>query len=272
MKYYPPQSFVMGLATIRRERSLPPGAIGEVMVHEGSHVEGPEVVLRGAISGEYLIVDVLEPLGLRSLEKLTPDMFLVQMGEAVQVGQTIAENGRRNMLAPETGVVVRIEGSQVIIQSNPTPIEVRALCSGDVQSVRGTTSVLIVSVGALVQCGWGNGKQAFTVYRNEPKEGIESLGFEGMLSQNSGVAMLLKNPIKSPKIFDIAAGQGLSGLIAPSMPSSMRDLAIQQRIPVILTEGFGEGKMSEMVYNLLSGNEGRQAAIDATEPGKWSAT
>jgi hypothetical protein len=271
MDYYLPQSFVVGYATIRRERSLPPGAIGEVMVREGAHVEGPEVVLRGAISGQYMILDALESLGLRKAEDITPEMFEARVGEAVEVGGVIAQNRRRKMLSPDTGVIVRIEGSQVILQSNPTPIEVRALCPGEVQSVRGTTSVLIVSTGALLQCGWGNGKQAFTSYQAEPSDGIESLPADGIFPQYTAVGMLLTKPILTPRVFDIAAGQGMSAIIAPSMHSNLRELAIQQKIPVILTEGFGEQKMSEMVYNLLSGSMGRQVTIDATEPGRWTA-
>ena len=46
MPYYPEHSFVVGLATVRRERSLPPGVVGsEVQVRNGDVVEAQTVLL-----------------------------------------------------------------------------------------------------------------------------------------------------------------------------------------------------------------------------------
>jgi hypothetical protein len=52
----------------------------------------------------------------------------------------------------------------------------------------------------------------------------------------------------------------------------LREVALRQKIPVILTEGFGDHRMSDLVYNLLRDNLGRPALIDATEPKRWSSS
>jgi hypothetical protein len=95
MPYYPEHTFVIGLTTIRRERRLPPGAMGsEVMVKEGLRVEAADTVLRGTAPGHYLILKALGPLGLRHADDLNEDVLHVQVGDRVGRGAIIAARGR----------------------------------------------------------------------------------------------------------------------------------------------------------------------------------
>jgi len=105
----------------------------------------------------------------------------------------------------------------------------------------------------------------------EPGEGIESLGESAIMSEFRTVALVSPRSIQSHTLFKIAADLELSALIAPSMHVDLRETALRQTIPVILTEGFGNQPMSEVVYNLLTHNSGRPALIDATEPKRWSS-
>jgi hypothetical protein len=278
MPYYPQHRFILGLTLVRRERRLPSGAIGEVMVQDHVPVEANTVVLRGAVSGEFLILNALEPLGLRRPDELTEDLFIAKSGDVVDRGQVIAQKGEgrraKTLKAPIRAVLSRIEyeSGRVILQVNPEPVEVAAMCPGMVTSVRGTNEVLIETSGALIQCAWGNGKSAYSQYRVEPEEGIESLDSNSLLQQWRGTAIIMKKPILSSKVFSIAAELEMTGIIAPSMRSDLREAALRQQLPVILTEGFGDQQMSEMVYNLLLDNQGRPALIDATEPERWSSS
>jgi hypothetical protein len=54
------------------------------------------------------------------------------------------------------------------------------------------------------------------------------------------------------------------------MAAEMVNRVLEMEIPVALTEGFGEQKMSEIVYNLLRDNTGRQIALDARAPLRFS--
>ena len=166
---------------------------------------------------------------------------------------------------------VRADKGRVILQTNPQAVSVRAMCPGEVTSVRSTGEVLIETVGALIQCAWGNGQQAFATYKLAPPEGIESLRGSSIMNDYRSSGIILSTPITSPDIFQVAAEQELVAIIAPSMHADLRETALQQTIPVILTEGFGTQQMSEIVYNLLRDNVGRPAMIDAAEPLRWSA-
>ncbi len=274
MPYYPEHSFIIGLATIRRERRLPSGAIGEVVVREHQRVEASDVVLEGSVPGDFVILSALERLGLRTPDQLTEDMFEVQVGNLVERGQILATRGKgrgaKTVKAPTDAVVARIEGGQIILQVNPRPVQIRAMCPGEITSVRGNTEVLLETVGALIQCAWGNGKRAYSTYKPEPAEGIESLKGEALLQQYRSTAIIMTRPILSTMVFNAAVEQEVVAIIAPSMHADLREAALRQTIPIVLTEGFGEQQMSEIVYNLLRDNIGRPAMIDATEPARWS--
>jgi hypothetical protein len=275
MAYYPEQTLILGMTTIRRERKLPPNAVGEVMVEEGAMIDQPSaIVLRGAIPGEFILLDALKPLGLRSADEITDEMLAAQPGEVIDPGQAILTLGKgrgaKSVLAPVQAIFARLDRDRVILQANPVPFEVQALITGQVTSVRGETSVLIETPGTLIQGAWGNGKTAYAPLSLEPEGGIESLHGDTLLQNVAGTAMVIAHSIGAPNVFAAAAQQGIAAVIAPSMSSGLREFALRQTIPIILTEGFGDMQMSEIVYNLLRGNANRAATIDATEPTRWS--
>ncbi len=277
MPYYPEHTFILGLTTIRRERRLPPGAVnGEIMVKDHHRVEAPtEVLIRGAASGAYIILDVRKPLGLRPGDEINPEMFQVQPGNVVTKGQPLAVRGQgrqaKTLKAPTDAVVARIEDGRLILQADPEWVEVTAMCPGEITSLRPPNEVLLETTGALIQCAWGNGKRVYTLFRPEPDEGIEAMKGNPLMAQYRSTAILTARPIQSSAVFSAALEQEVTAIIAPSLRSSLREAALRQTIPVILTEGFGDQRMSETVYNLLQANQGRPALIDATEPERWSA-
>jgi len=279
MPYYPTQTFIIGLTTIRRERRLPPGAYGEISVRELQRVEAQDIVMRAAMSGDYIILDVLGPLGLKSVDEFTEDMMQAPVGQTVERGQVIAQNkpgrGAKVLRAPAAAVIARIEGSQIILQLDPQPLEVYAMCPGTITSIRGDNEVLLETTGALIQCAWGNNQRTFCPYRIEPDDGLENMDDDDhalSMSEYRNGAMVLRKPIESAAVFRKAVSQELTGLIAPSMRSDLREAALRQNFPIILTEGFGELQMSDLVYNLLRDNLGRPAMLDATEPQRWSVS
>src|SRR5260221_3981086 len=276
MPYYPEQTFVIGLTTIRRERRLPPGAIGQSTPKEGQHVEAQDVVLQGALPGRYIILDAVRLLGLRRPEDLTEAMLVRQVGDTVDRGQIIARNGNgrgaKTIKAPTTAIFTAIEDGQLVLQANPEPIDIYAMCPGDITSVRGTGEILLETVGALIQCAWGNGKRAFSSYRMEPEEGIESLNPDNLTLNFRSNGIILTKSIQSQKVFTIARQNEIAAIIAPSMHADLRESALRQTIPIILTAGFGEQQMSDLLYNPLRDNLGRPAMFDATEPTRWSSS
>ncbi|MCC7207329.1 MAG: hypothetical protein IT323_08485 [Anaerolineae bacterium] len=272
--YYPQQTLVLGMATLIRERRLPPNAIGEVRISQYADVEPNTEVLRGAIPGEFILIDALKPLRLKQAEDITPDMLRVQAGEVVDTDTPILTIGSgrraRSVFSPVPAIFARLDGGQVILQVDPMPVSVLALTPGRVTAIKGENAVVIETTGALVQGAWGNGKSAFATLTLEPAGGIETLEGDSLLQEQARTAVVMRGPIRGPNVFAIAAAQSIQALIAPSMSSGLREIALRQTIPVILTEGFGELEMSEIVYNLLRGNMGRTVAVDAVEPSRWT--
>src|SRR5260221_14169022 len=64
MPYYPEQTFVIDLTTIRRQRRFAPGAEEQSTAKEGQHVQAQEVVLQGALPGRDITFDEGRCVGL----------------------------------------------------------------------------------------------------------------------------------------------------------------------------------------------------------------
>src|SRR5258708_8646998 len=126
MPYYPDHTFILGLTTIRRERRLPPSALGHATARDGSHVEAQDIVLTGSLPGDFMIVDALEPLGLKKPEQLTEEMVNVQVGATVEKGRVIAQNGKKILRAPVNALIPQAATGHTIFQPNPTHIDVKA--------------------------------------------------------------------------------------------------------------------------------------------------
>lgn len=275
MLVYPNANVIVPMATVRRERRLPPDVTtGEVLVNEGRRVDANTPVLRGVLPSSYRIISLLAPLGVKRVSELDPTWIRVAQGETTSAGDVLAQRGtgRRapRVLAPVDCIVTRIEPDRLILQVNPEEVVVNAITPGTVAAVRSKTAVQIESVGALIQCAWGNGRIGFGIYKQEPESGLQMLADETLLTTFRNQILLTTRPLTN-QILGIARQQEVAAIIAPSMPSEMRATALAAPIPIVLTEGFGAQQMSEIVYNLLRDNLGRQTSVNATEPTRWSS-
>jgi hypothetical protein len=274
MPYYPDQTFIIGLTIIRRERRLPPGAIGQSVPRQGQRVEAQDVVLQGALPGRYIILDAVHLLGLKGPEEFNESMLLRQIGDTLDRGSIIARSGparnAKQIRVTSNAIFSGIEDGQLILQANPEPIDVYAMCPGEITSVRDNGEILLETVGALIQCAWGNGKNAYCAYKLEPEGGLDSLNADSLTSNYRNSGIILTHSIQSKSVFAAAQKNEITAIVAPGMHSDLREAALRQTIPVILTAGFGEQQLSDLVYNLLRDNLGRPAMFDATEPARWS--
>jgi hypothetical protein len=276
MQFYPETNLILAMATIRRDRKLPDDvAAGEVLVGERQRVDPSEVVLRGARAGDYRILPINPRVfGVRKVEDILPEWIQVQPGAFVKKDAVLIQKGSNRrapkLVAPSDCLVTRIEPDRFILQENPIPVDVKAVYGGMVSAIRSRREIQIEAVGALIQCAWGNGKNAFALVNEEPEAGLESLADEELLTTFRGQILLLRKTLTEQTI-TLALKQEAAGIIAPSMSSELRMKAVELPIPIVLTEGFGGQKMSEIVYNLLRDNAGRQLALDAIEPKRFSA-
>lgn len=276
MAFYPETNLILAMTTVRRDRRLPDDVTaGEVLVGERSKVDPTTPVLRGNRAGAYRIVPIVPRLfGVKKLEDVLPEWTQVQTGQVIKKDAPLIQKSEQKraprLLAPVDSVVTRIEVDRIILQENPVPVEIKAIYSGLVSAIRSKREVQIEAVGALIQCAWGNGQSTFSVFSEEPAEGLQSLAQEELMTTYRGQILLTQNPLMMQTL-DIAIKQEVAGIIAPSMSSELRLKAIGMSMPIVLTEGFGGQKMSQIVYNLLRDNSGRQTALDAVEPTRFSA-
>ncbi len=272
MIYYPPLTRVLPLTTVRRERLLP--IEGEVLVGMGARVDPTDVVARAEVPGRYHILHVAEALDV------APDkaeqFIRVRPGHKVKAGQAIA--GRRASLglvpllvrAPADGVVVAVGGGRVLFESVGEPIEVHASLPGTIANVMPKFGVLVETVGALIQGVWGNGNEAFGVLKVVVKGHDEPLRAR-LIDVASHGAIVVGGSTMDQRALEQALELQVRGVIIGSLDPALVEMASSMPFPIIATEGLGKVSMTPSIFQLLSTNQGREAAISGQVQPRWGA-
>lgn len=276
MPYYPETSVIQEFTIVKRQRRLPPEAIADT-VHTVEHerVEALQMVLLGELLGDYRILDVGKALNLKQLtaEQLE-GLLLVEVGMRVDVGQELARKGRGRratvLHAPIDGVIAAIDGQRIVLQEARQTIEVIARIPGEVTQAS-ARSVTISGKGLLIQCAWGNGRHAYRAFKFLPPDGFAGLSkMDPRISEYRDAVIVSPDALNTGDLM-VAKQQEVAGVVAPSMPAALRELALDLPFLVLLTEGFGQRRPTELIYRLLEDNMGLQAAFDASLPGRWTA-
>lgn len=269
--YFPEQRHALSQGTIRRERLLPEGAVGELEVQPGERVDLRDVVARGALPSRYLILDAAAFFRARKPEQVE-SLLLVQAGDYVEEGQALAgksaERGKR-LFSPVSGQVVHTGEGRIILRELPMPIEVQASLNGQVVGTRDERGVIIETSGAVLQGVWGNNKVTIGTLRPEPEEGLENLAADVLGTNYRGVIFITRQPLTA-RALDTMERREVSGVVAPGMDALLRERAMQLQTAIMLTFGFGSSRMSQFVHSFLDGLVGKQATLDATQPDRFN--
>ncbi len=267
---YADQRHTLAWTTVRRERLLPDNSIGDVNARMGQHVNLREIVARGSIPARYVFLEAARQLRLRRAEDLE-SLLLVEVGDLVQAGQVLAgknpERGRR-VLSPVEGVVTHIGDGRIIVQATPERVDVEAGLVGQVVEVRPQRGVVIEAFGALIQGAWGNGRRMIGPLRMEPDDGLEGIFDDLIDRQYSGAVVVTRRALKETSLLSIES-QSIGGVIAPSMDATLYQQALEHPAAIILTQGFGDLRMSGHLTSILEGLVGRQTTLDAVLPDRW---
>ncbi len=264
----PNQRLIMPYTRVKREVLLPNNLIGTVLVRRGQQVDPHTIIARGNRTTQHHVVDCAEELGLRRKADLT-DLLMVKLGDVVEKDEVLAgqeiKRGKRSF-SPVAGQVVAIEDGTVIIRQTIESVELLAGMRGVVTDVRPGRGIVMESIGALLQGVWGNNRRAVGSLRLEPERGIEALQVNTLQNEWSGTIMVTRRPIKAITLLQMEQLR-IAGLIAPSMDSTLVEVALQLDQPILLTEGFGEMRMSNVVQSMITRFEKSQATLDAVQPG-----
>ncbi len=270
--YVPEQQIIAKMTAIQREILLPEEAVGRVLVAEGQTVDIREVVARGFIPDQHLILETRSLFGALKDDDLKK-LLLVKERQPVQAQQPIAgkdpRRGRR-LLAPVNGMIVYVGGGRIIMQATPQFIDLEAGVRGTVSRVYPGRGVAVETTGALVQGVWGSGKTVIATLRMEPPTGIDTIPLEALDTTYKNEIVVTTHPL-TPQSLRVAEARNFAGLVAPSMPIQLINRVAQLEKAVLLTEGFGTIPMNEMAVTALKDFDSYQAVLDAYLPRRWEA-
>jgi hypothetical protein len=267
--YYPPETRVMPLTLLRRERMLP--VPGTVLAQPGQRVEPSDVVAQVELGGQFRTFEIARLLRVppararRYLRK--------QVGDVIKAGDVIAGRsglGGRPVRSPVAGMLVEIDerNGRVAIEMTSKLIELRAYLKGVIGNVLGGHGVVVESPGALIQAAWGIGGESYGVLRVVAESANEPLRASAIDIKMHGSVVAGGGWITASAL-EQAQQLQLRGMIAGSIEGELIDAALNMPFPIILTEGVGRVPMAAPIFELIQSQEGREVSISAETRTRW---
>jgi hypothetical protein len=270
--YYPVESRITALTTIRRERLLP--TPGQVLVEVGEMVGAADVVARCQLPGEVRVIDISRALGVQ--RERAARYVRKAVGEAVKVNDLLAAHGgpfgqlRKSCRSPVDGQVAEIRGNLMLIESAATTLELRAHIKGQITSVMPNRGVMISAAGTLIQGAWGSGGEAAGVLKmliDSPQKPLRARSID--VSCHGTV--VVGGRILDDSVLEQAIDARIRGIIVGGVNAHLCPVLESLPFPVLLTEGFGDLPMSQHVFSLLQANKGFEAMLSADMETRWGA-
>lgn len=271
--YYPAQSRITALTTIRRERLLP--VPGQVLVSSGETVGPADVVARCQLPGEIRVIDVSQALGVP--RDRVAGCLRKAAGDAIQVNEVLAASPgplaslRKSCRSPVDGQVAEIRKNLVLIESTATNLELRAHIKGQVTNVMPNRGVVISATGALIQAIWGSGGEAEGILKvvvDGPQKPLRSRAID----VSCHGTIVIGGCILEEAVLAQAVEAKVRGMIVGGADATQMDTLQSLPFPVLITEGFGTLTMSQPTFSLLHTNMGREAMLSADTRTRWGAT
>jgi hypothetical protein len=259
---------VSPLSTIRRERILP--APGEVVVRIGDRVEPTQVIARAELPGDFRILQVARLLDIPGSQ--VKRYLRIKLGDTVQQGQIIAKRGLGKFVeSPIDGMMTASGAGRVLIEASPLPFELRAYIPGTITNIAGAYGAIIETTGAIVQGVWGAGGESFGVLKRLVKGPDKSLRARDIDPSCHGT-IIIGGLGLNESVIERAEELQVQGIVTggfhPGLIPKVKDL----QFPIVVTEGIGALPMSAPIFNLLTTNEGREAAISGRLRTRWGIT
>lgn len=264
-----PARHLLPLTAVRRVRSLPvPGTI-TVRVNEA--VQAQDVVAEAEVQTRHRSLDLARGLGVPP-ERVVQHLRR-EPGDRVESGDILAGPvgiTRRTVRAPAEGQIVTLRDGTLLFQQRGRMIEVRAGFPGTVVATDGIQNVTIETTGALIQGVWGNGRQDYGILRIVGTGPASRLQTRELDIQLRG-AVLVAGHCDNPAPFNQATELSVRGIILGSMSANLIPIAQRLPYPVVVLECFGTKPIGGAMYDLLTGNAGREASVEGRPPEPYEA-
>jgi hypothetical protein len=274
---YTPGLQVKERALYRAARLLP--IAGEVLVQPGQFVQAQDVVARALQPGPVTPLNLANLLGTAPAD--VPRCLLRKPGERIEASELLARsNGifgmfRTSCTAPSEGTIESVSGitGQLILRSDPVPVEVRAFATGQVVELVPGEGCIVESQATFIQGIFGIGGEAFGPIRLAVDNPQADLTPEQLSEADRGAIVIGGARIHGATV-QRAVELGVSALVAGGIDDQdLRDIlgydlgvAItgteQIGITLVITEGFGDIAMADRTFALLQARAGQAAAIN----------
>jgi hypothetical protein len=255
-----PVTHYLPVTVIRRERLLPQP--GKVIVRAGQKVNALDVIAETNLNPDYQLLDLARILGVPQSKV---DRYLqCQSGDQLGQGDMVAGPvgfSKRVVRAQRDSKVILAGDGQVLLEVVGKPFQLKAGIPGEVVELIPDQGAVIESSGTLLQAVWGNGRLdsgPLTVLAKNPDHSLRvadlDVSFRGTI--------VLSGHCQDPETLKMADELPLRGLILGSLSSDLLPVANRLRLPVVLTEGFGERPLNPIIFKLLSTNDRREVALN----------
>jgi len=266
------------LATVvSKTRRLP--LSGEVYTKLGDEVNFSSVVARTQISGNPEIVKVSMELGVEAEDLLL--YMNKKVGDKVAKDEVIANYSalfgliKKRVTSPIEGTIESIseETGQVIVRGPPLPVEVNAYIPGKVVEVVPREGVVIETNAAFIQGIFGIGGENHGKIKMAVKSPEENLTAEHISPEDKGT-VLIGGSLVALEALRKGVEVGVSSIIAGGIRhKDIRELMGEEigvaitgqeevGLTLIITEGFGDMRMSQRTFDLLKRFEGYMACVN----------
>ncbi len=273
--YTPGLRVTLRTALIKR-RILP--LKGRVLKQVGDAVRRDEVVARTELPGNVEIVNAVSLLGVEP-EDLN-SVMLKKPGDPIRKGELIAQTKglfglfKSRIHSPIDGSIESLSSitGQVLMRHAPIPLEVSAYVDGRVSRVVPDEGVEVTTQATFVQGIFGIGGETWGPLRFAVADQDQVLKPEDIGPQLAGT-VVVGGSFASHAAIKRAIEVGAKGLIIGGIhDEDLRqilgeDLGVaitgteQIGITVLLTEGFGQIRMSDRTWQTLKKREGDVASI-----------
>jgi hypothetical protein len=260
MKEFYRSTVIQAQTKIRRERVLPKG--GEIVVRVGQEVSPIQVVARTTMASDFAIMSAAEKLGVANEE--VGDYLSVEKGVSVEAGTVLASRKRLfvewQVISPVDGLFFDVVNGRIAIQPTSDWLELRALVAGRVVSYVGNRGVMLETSGSLIQAAWGSGQEGVGRLKLVGETPSTILTPEILNSDVTGQVLAI-GCLHSRELFHRAEDLGVRGLIVGSATAEICRTSQLSPLPLIVTDGIGNGGMAVPIFELLKQANGRPVSL-----------
>jgi hypothetical protein len=189
-------------------------------------------------------------------------------GDQLRRGQVIAKKRDRVVKSPIVGILASSSEGRVLVETPPTPFELRAYIQGTVTNVLQNQGIVIETTGAVIQGTWGTGGESFGVLKRLVKSPNKSLRARDIDPSCHGTIVVGGSEL-SEAVLERAQELQVRGIVTGGLAPEIIPLVKRSPIPIVATEGIGAIPMSEPIFRLLTTNDGREASISGQVRTRW---